>query len=290
MNAHLRIRRFANGIVAIALITTILGFAPTELLAQQFAIRAQGGPKWEAKLHEELMQQLSREKTDAESRIVSLLAEVDQVCDLSDVQSKKLMVASKGAIESYMASETKKIADATKDAGFDFDPDNPPKTKEAEDDKIKLNQARGFVMLDLTKKKKNSDVEHQRIWINALEKTLSDQQNKKLEASLEQRKNSLRKFAVNAFIAKVDLKLLLSLDQREQLTVFVDKHHGQQLAEELETPKIQNQGVMILGEGQATISPDANIHSEVAAILSQSQRNQWIRSFRPELDRLGRPN
>lgn len=283
MNSYTHIR-IDKRIFVSAVMMAFCVFTPTELMAQRFAIQAQGGPKWAARLHEQLTQKLNEKKAEAENRMASLLADIDRACDLSDAQLKKLTVASKGAVKSYMAAATKNVVSSTKQAGFKFDPDNPPDANEEEENE-KFVPGRNFVMLDLNPDAKNKDAEYQTIWTSTIKKTLSEQQTKKLDSWLDQRKSFIRNSAVDNFIAKVDLKLLLSRDQREKLTVWVDKNHGQQLAERIASPPVQNQGVIFLGQGQAIIQPDATIHLEVAAILSDSQQNQWLRSFQPELDR-----
>lgn len=217
--------------------------------------------------------------------MASLLADIDRACDLSDAQLKKLTIASKGAVKSYMTVATKKVVSSTKQVGFEFDPDNPPNVDEDEEDKVGFVQGRGFVMLDLSRDTENNDAEDQSIWTSTIKKTLSEQQSEKLKSWVDQRKSFVRKCAVDAFIAKVDLKLLLSTDQREKLTVWVDMNYGRHLATRLETPPIQDRGIVVLGQGQIVNELDANIPREVALILSESQQNQWIRSVQPDLDR-----
>ncbi len=145
----------------------------------------------------------------------------------------------------------------------------------------------GLLVLDLDLVKKNDRIEHTKVGINPPVKICSQQQTERFDAWVDQRNRSIRNSAVDAFIAEVDLKLWLAPDQKDMLTVWIDKKHGQQVERRLESPQTQRQDIVMLGRESVKIRQDSNIRREVAAILRESQQNQCIRSIEPELDRLG---
>lgn len=260
--------------------------AQSNLEAQQFIVRQQvGGLDRNQALYQQFMQQLDMSEKSATNRINCQLVDIDQACQLTDAQQKKLKVASKGAIESYMASTTEKIKETARQSGFDFEPGTPPEIN-GNDDQNNGALAQNIFAVNVAIGGNNGTppIEDERIWKMSVKKVLTDDQNQKLSSWQEQRKRNIQQTAVASFVARVDMKLLLSPEQRDRLTSWIDEHHGAKLATRFEQQQTTQPGFVVLN--QMPVEKLATVGGPVAEILNESQCEVWASSFRTELDQL----
>jgi hypothetical protein len=255
-----------------------------EVSAQQFIVQQPVGNDRDTVLYERFTQQLDLKRQAAESRIELCLADIDHACQLSDAQRKKLEIACKGAVNSHMTSATEQIKKSAKQVGFDFEPGNPP--EKVDDDGEKNNNVvraqNVFVMNGPGAIGQGEKaVEQEKIWKLSVKKVLTEEQDQKLQSWVSQRKRNTEKAAVNSFVARVDQQLLLSPNQRTKLTEWIDENYAQKLSEK---SQVRVQGFVVLNRGQNDRS--ASIQGPVAAILTESQRDAWEKSFQKELDQL----
>ena len=275
-------------------LTTLLAVIVLGLLtqveapAQQIVVQGRAIANREQSLYERFSRQLDEERQAAQKRIQLQLEDVDNACQLTDSQRKKLSIASKGAVKSYMTRAVKQVKESAQREGFDFEPGNPP--KEVEDDAKAGNVAQAqnvFFLNALGGATKNTTIEQEKIWKNSLQKILSPEQAKKLGSWTMRRKKLTEKAAVDKFVARVDEALLLSPNQREKLTSWVGKNHGTKLAERIGKPQFPRP---IVVNNNAQGKQPTQEKATVAGILSNSQLKAWSTSFQNELDGLaGQP-
>ncbi len=264
--------------------TIILGLLfHSDLTAQQFIVGQPVGKNRDAALYEQFMQQLQLQKLAAENRIDFCLNDIDHACQLTDVQRRKLVVAGKGAVESYMTTETEQIKKSAQQVGFDFEPGSPPEKVNEEKEQANALPAQNVFAMNVVQGMNPEDntVEQQKIWKLSIQKVLTEEQDRKLQSWVSQRQRRLEQAAVDGFVARVDRELLLSPEQREKLTAWIGETYATQLAKKSEDRQM---GFVVMNIGQGEQSPAVN--GIVAAILTESQRNVWATSFQTELDEL----
>ena len=285
-------KRTGLGLVVLVCLLACPLVWPSEAAAQAMAFVGGGGNK--KATYDQYMSQLNNKRAAAEERIAVRLSDIDLACQLDDGQKKKLEVASKGAVNSYMKGVVKQLIKNAKRGNFDFEPDNPPVEDEGEEeeDQVQIRQVNRFVFLNGAPfgVQQEPTVEQEKIWGNSLDKTLTLEQVEKLTTWRNERNRSNRTAAVNHFVARVDLSLLLTFEQREKLIVWVDESYGERLSGTLGQNPNPARRVVVIGRniGGAPDSP-RETKPAVAEILNEPQQKVWAKSFQNELDQLNRP-
>ncbi len=267
---------------------------PSESAAQALAFVGAGGDK--KAMYDQYMSQMKNKRSTAENRIAVRLADISLACQLDDSQRKKLEVAAKGAVNTYMKSVVKQLVRTAKQGNFDFEPDNPPIEDKVDDeeneDVVQARLINRFVVFGgPIGTKQATPIEQEKIWQTSIEKTLTLEQVEKLSAWEQERDHLNRAAAVNHLIARADLSLLLNSDQREKLKAWIDETYGEKLVANLgQNPNRPRRVVRLGNQAGGELNPLQKTKSAVAAILNESQQKIWAKSFQNELEQLNRPN
>ncbi len=124
-------------------------------------------------------------------------------------------------------------------------------------------------------------VESQDVWINAIDKTLDEEQAKKYKEVLESRDQFQRTAYVSQFIAQADQQLCFSMDQREKMITLVDTSYGEYL---VELNSMNNTFFM-----EEEMEPDEDeadtdaFSASAKEILDERQYEIWKNDFEPQL-------
>lgn len=248
-------------------------------------------------MKKQFVDSLAQKKLSAENRIQSRIADIDRACDLTEMQEKKLAIASKGAINAFLEKEKKSIEQQAKAMGIDLDFDELDTEEPEEDEEDNDNNAAGGAAMMVRAfalggpfGNGNTNVENSKIWKTAIKKVLSEDQSKKWDEWQEQRDAYQRRVAVEQFVAKVDRKLLLSPEQREELAKYVDEKHGKKLHEQATSGNQNGLGMNVVINGRFG-GPNAADNEEademLKEILTESQLQEWQESFERELSGRG---
>lgn len=249
-----------------------------------------GGEDMQEQMQKQLLKSIELQKTAAENRIQSRIADMDRACQLTDKQKQKLAIATKGAVKAHLNQAKKNMVEYAKQMGIEFDPDAEPEEKEAdennEEENMQAMMAQEIFLGSMFDNGTNSnDVENGKVWQSAVKKVLDEEQTQKWEAWLAQRHLFQRRVAVEQFIARADRKLLLSPEQRDELTKYLDEKHGEQLQQQA-AANDANQFGMNVFFGGAMMGGDvqqAEADEALKKILSESQLMEWQRNFEPQL-------
>ena len=238
--------------------------------------------------HKEMMARqfrasLDSAKTSARRRLQTRIDDLNRACNLSEAQTKKLGVASKGAVIAMTDQMEKTYVKYAENMGFEFDPDAKPEPAVADGGgKWRPNLPMAVSQGDPWA----SEIEKERIWVNSVKKVLSDEQSKKWKAWQESRVAFMREAAVRNFVVSADRSLLLSPEQREALIKYVDTNYGEKLGKQSD----QMFGPFPVGGFAAPGNPvsdtDSESEHELASILSESQLESWTQTFQLRLNRL----
>ncbi|MEM7454105.1 MAG: hypothetical protein AAF456_07090 [Planctomycetota bacterium] len=128
--------------------------------------------------------------------------------------------------------------------------------------------------------------EHQEIWTNALDRTLTEEQKTAYQNHLDQRTQFQREAAVAQFMYRVDAKLMLSTEQREQLSGVVLEHYGDQLRSQMEMNNPMNMNMINVNFMQFNNDVeqvDEAFVETVESILNEDQSAIWMQQFELEL-------
>ncbi len=242
--------------------------------------------------------QTAQRKQAFERELLLLVGDMQRTCELNEVQVKKLTLASKGAVAAALEKYNKQqkqmraqmggfavpqLAGGEEEEEDDADDDELEEEEEVALARPAVAIAGNFVNLvgGGGMFNANSNVAKEPRWVNAVEKVLTEEQQKKYAAVVKERVAAVRKAAVGAFIAKVDAKLLLSAEQRTKLLTLVDKGFGSEMAKRLGQT---SRGVFFFGGGDPVTPPIA--HAELKKFLSDVQLSGWQASFEQELRQL----
>ncbi len=189
---------------------------------------------------------VGEQKKKFESERAVLLDEIDRVCDLSEVQKKKLKLATKGAIAGALKAWKVEVRKFQKQYGQivgavvvraggvpnnDEDEDTDDKEADEEDeDELKLDQRTQSMLQTYGI---SVSVPSQSLWRKSLRSVLTDDQEKKLETARAERRRFRRNFNVRQQIETLDRRLRFSPKQREQLMLIVDQVMGDWLEQEV---------------------------------------------------------
>ena len=276
----------------VPLVTLVVIAISSQLNAQVF-FNGAGGDNEEA-MKKQFVESLKKKKAAAENRIQSRIADMDRACDLSESQQKKLSIASKGAVNAAMEKAKKSMEQQAKSMGFDIDFDEleSEDEEEAEEEEDGNPNAAGAafaiqaVMVDSFNGGGNTNVEDHKIWKSAIKKVLDEEQTKKWDEWLEQRNAYQRRVAVENFVAKVDRKLLLSPEQREELAKYVDEKHGKKLLKKATSNDGNNLGMNIIVNGMmggVNQADPEEADEQLKSILTESQLEEWQQSIQGQL-------
>ena len=267
-------------LVILASLTFIVFCSSNPVSAQQIvmgrAMVAGGGePK---QMQAALDREIKQIKSVQEQRMTTSIDDMTRVCELSDEQVTKLQVAAKGAIEKSLESAHKQYLEMLQQFGMfngvaveadevvDEGP-GPPDARNADaeqtDEKNAEEEEAEFAgggwqmpgVIDLGFVRQNIEMnggelaapEKEKIWTNAVRKTLTDQQAGKYNEALTARTARIRKAAVEAFVAKVDAELLLQESQRAELVKLVNARFAGELEQKAAVngdPMDNNGGVL----------------------------------------------
>lgn len=259
------------------------------LMAQQILIRMDGGNEAQLETYNQLKNIYESKRSAAKNRINSQLNDIDRACDLSAEQRERLKVAGKGAVKSYAEKILKKLKTNAKAVGLEFALGDPPKKANDDEEEIVGRQGGRMQVLNLGNGR-NGDthllVEAEKIWTSSVKKSLDEEQLKKFRSWLTDRKKLNQQAAVDHLIAKVDLKLFLSLQQREQLKAFVDKEYGKLLASNIGANTNENRRFVFAAAPQQAQAIKIKVDDALKEILSEPQLEIWRTEFQKDLDSL----
>ena len=220
--------------------------------------------------------QLRDNKSMAESRMNNRVSDITQAVELSEAQNKKLKIAAKGAVGSYLQKQIEFMAQRAKTAGFEFDPDGEI-----------LANARATSARSLQARQPGvfKAVENEKIWLSSIDRILTEEQRESLETWQQARKDYREKAAVDLFVARTDTVLLLSGEQREQLREAIKERYATALASKLEKQMAGGRVTVNIRRGQngGQQKKDDPVFSE---IFSEHQLEQWNKTFDSEIRNL----
>lgn len=261
----------------------------------------------EGQANEALEKEFEQFKSVQEQRLATRIADMKRICELSDEQVTKLQVAAKGAIEKSMKVVRKQYTDMLTQWGMIADAveieavadDNDEELVEETDENDEAhaedeeNAQAGVVvnveMLGMVRQNieamgnRLATPENERVWKNAVSKTLTDEQSSAYAETVSARTARLRKAAVETFVAKVDSELLLLDSQRNELIKLIDDRYG--LALQKDAVRSYRQEFF-----QFVDLPDPKINSDAKKVLSDSQYLVWKSEFATELERIATRN
>ena len=260
-------------------------------------------------MEDHMKMMLEQQKESAELRMTLHVKDLERTCELSEDQVKKLKIAAKGAVLKMIKNMEKMYEQEMQMFGNGFAPANEfemADEDEADDEEdvdedfegadieagnfaapMPINIAMGGFGGDFGG---SGQPEDQEVWKNAVEKTLTADQQEKYQQVVAERKAFVRELAVARFIAKVDRKLLLAVDQRNQLLPLIDEHFGEELTEQ----EMRSDGMMdgafffdAMGMMGNTGDVEAPIDRQlIEPILDEDQMTEWKKTFEPQLNQL----
>lgn len=249
-----------------------------ELRAQQILIRM-GGENPNLENYNQLNGVLENRRDAARNRIKSHLLDIDRVCELSPKQRTRLEVAGKGAVVSYSDRIAEELTESARKIGVEFQQGNPPK-EDPDDEDAAVGQ--GLTVMNFDEDNKLT-IDSERIWVASVRKTLTESQAKKLKAWTIARQKMIQQAAVDHLIARADLKMFLSRQQREKLKAYVDQEYGPQLVKQMKAPPKQNRRMFLeLPRQRVNVTVDGSVKE----ILSDSQLEIWKMDFQVDLNML----
>ena len=261
--------------------------------------------------------QNAAQKKAFERELSFLIGDMQRTCKLSEAQVKKLQIASKGAVASAMEKfekQQKQVrqrmrqagvnlpglnideedeADDEEDEADDEEDEADDGAEESEDDEGQdeaiqgaLPQAVAVNIANMLGVPGNNvsggSVTKEPRWVKSVEKVVTKEQRETYVAKVKERAAFARKAAVAAFIARVDVKLLLSPDQRQKLTALVDDDFGKLMGERIS--QRSGQRIFFMGGGERQTAPIA--HEELKPLFSEAQFAEWKQTFENELNQL----
>ncbi len=117
---------------------------------------------------------------------------------------------------------------------------------------------------------------NEKVWKKAVARVLSDDQKRKLEESSAERTAYRQRAFVSTFVAKVDERLLLTMEQRTKMIDHLQKSYGKQFATNNE---MNAQFLVQMPNGQSQDRADEPIRE----ILTESQLKMWKNEFQAKL-------
>jgi len=258
-----------------------------ELKAQRIFVRVGGGQAAKLELYNQLNNILEGKRDAAKNRLGSLLLDIDLACELTPKQRTRFEIAAKGAIKSYSNKIVEKLKKQARAAGFEFTPDNPPQkdpNDEQDNDDLVPQGARLLNLGDGPNGELTFTIETENIWTTTVEKTLTKPQVEKLESWIVAREKLIQQAAVDHLIAKADLKMFLTLEQRQKLKAYLHKEYGPQLVKQMIAPAQKQQGFVLVGVPQSKL--DIEVHESLKEFLKEPQLEIWKMDFQDDLDSL----
>ena len=246
--------------------------------------------------------QNAAQKKAFERELSFLIGDMQRTCKLSEAQVKKLQIASKGAVASAMEKfekQQKQVRQRMRQAGvnlpglnIDEEDEADDGAEESEDDEGQdeaiqgaLPQAVAVNIANMLGVPGNNvsggSVTKEPRWVKSVEKVVTKEQRETYVAKVKERAAFARKAAVAAFIARVDVKLLLSPDQRQKLTALVDDDFGKLMGERI-SQRSGGQRIFFMGGGERQTAPIA--HEELKPLFSEAQFAEWKQTFENELN------
>jgi hypothetical protein len=224
-------------------------------------------------------------QNSAELRLNGRLKLIQSTTRLPDEDLAKLRVAAKGAVARFVEKE--KVA---KDAllkshrqrlGIKVDDDVVEDREKKDEKKVKANvivQRLGAPQTTVAIQTILSDeVEESPVWKNTLKEVLSEEQLQTYRVELARQEASHRAAAIDAFMAKIDMALMLTDDQKPRIREIVDEGFGNVLLKNL---RISNPRGVIRAQTPPAFS------SIVDHILTPEQLAEWNLSIDPELQQI----
>lgn len=238
------------------------------------------------------------QKKAAENRMDSRIADIDRACQLSESQKQKLSVAAKGAVKEHIRKMNRLMVNRAKELGVEFDAnadtDAEPENNEEGEGNVQQNDWEAMMIQEIVfmtmLKGGSAGTENSKVWKSAVEKVLDEEQTKKWDDWQKERTAFQRRVAVEQFVAKADRKLLLSPEQRTQLTAYVDGQHGKKLCDEAIANDVNQFGMNVwmgaaMGGGEQPDTAEAD--EALKKILSDSQLQEWQKTFAPQFGGMG---
>lgn len=224
-------------------IVTSIGWAclAVPCFAQAVAAPAQPGvektPAAEVELSAAIKKRIDtyveRQQMQIEKQFALTFANIQQVCDLDAEQTKKLRIASKGAIDRLLGNYRKQMeqtykARAARPANLQARAAAvaaPARAIAAPQAANPFGGANPFAAraVTITSSASSTTITDEPIWKNALNKVLTAEQNQALETSVAQRDQFRRKMLVESAIAILDEQFILTTEQREELGDLIDQ-------------------------------------------------------------------
>ena len=213
----------------------------------------------------------------AEFQIHGRIQEINRVCNPTDKQLQKLRVAAKGALNAFLEKETEEKRTALRryqeQAGI----------VKKDDDGAEPAGPAILRFLFFFTIRPGEFVERESRWNKSLEKILSGEQKEKLEEVRLEQQKFLQATAVEHYVAKLELRLFLSAEQRAQIQTVVEDNFSLLLVKLL---KHKPDAESTLAEIVGGVGPEPEYTELVREILTEKQLKEWIRFVEPELRRI----
>ncbi len=240
----------------------------------------------ERQMYKQFMDLYDQQKQRATFRIKACLADIENACELTDAQQKKLSVAAKGAIEAQAKKIVSQLKKAAPGAQFKFDPDNPPELVEDESEDEKPMQGG---RLRVVSAQSDGSVDTTKTWVSAIEKTLTDEQIESLNRWIEKRNQRIRQSVVAQYVVMADARLFLTEQQFTRFTETIDKTIGNNLVAQVSSNNRQPRWIRNRIGG---VPPKITVKPRIGEILSDAQREIWRIEFQQGYDQIlrARPN
>lgn len=233
-----------------------------------------------------MRQELEEQKTIAERRMRLVVNEMERTCGLSDQQVNQLRVAIKGTVVKFLNAKTEERIKQWQALGLQVDEDAEGEIEEANTGESAITNNR--IMIGAFGQSYDSypRVDEFQVWKNTVAKVLTADQQNRYAKIVEERNAASQQSAVERFMSNADRKLVLSPDQREQLTTLINEHFGEKLArsESRGLDMMEINMFMGLGERHNVKMP---IERElVSEILDEDQMEEWKYCFELQLNQL----
>lgn len=222
---------------------------------------------------------VARHRASEKIQLNTAIGEIDRVCELDKKQQSKLKIAAKGALRKSVRSFAEGSIERFRGArGFnDLDLDELLKEidnkNEGQQGVMEVALAGAFGLGS-----EQSEILNNKFWVKAVEKTLNEDQRKKLNKARMESAAFRRSAAVNAQVARIDQTLRLSKSQRVQLVKLLDSHMG----EVLQKNGLDLQIRFVPRPGGEIPVPRKLVES----VLTKDQMTGWMNQVEPQLQRL----
>ena len=215
--------------------------------------------------------------------VTGLVQEVQFVCELDEQQANKLVeeisVATNAAIASEQQEKVRSLGRFQTRIGFVLD-----EAGNVIPDKLEK-RSRNYTYFTLRTQLNSSFANSDQV-AEVISNSLAEEQRLKWKAAVAERVNFLRSSAVDMFISRVDIALLLDADQITRLREAI---LGHELSDALADDMRYAEGNRLVRKSRYGSKPETKYTALVSEIFDEAQLESWKKKFEPELARLKKP-